>query len=48
MALSTLFGFLGRFSLDDVPVWAVALVAGIAAFVAMVNALDIFLDAEVG
>jgi hypothetical protein len=48
MELSALFGFLGNASLDDMLVWAVTLVAGVAALVAMVNALDMFLDAEVG
>lgn len=48
MELATLFGFLGSFTLDDMLVWTVALVAGVVALVAMVNALDMFLDAEVG
>jgi hypothetical protein len=48
MELSTLSGFLNDVSLDDMLIWAVALVAGVVALVAMVNALDMFLDVEAG
>ena len=48
MELSTLSGFLNDVSLDDMLIWAVAIVAGVVALVAMVNALDMFLDVEAG
>jgi hypothetical protein len=48
MELSTLSGFLNDVSLDDMLIWAVALIAGVVALVAMVNALDMFLDVEAG
>lgn len=50
MELSSLFGALGGVWLDEMLVWAVAGLAGIVAVVALVNAVDMFLesDAEVG
>ena len=50
MELSSLFGALGGTSMDDLLVWAVAALAGIIGIVAMVNAIDMFLesDAEAG
>lgn len=48
MELSTLSGFLNDVSLDDMLIWAVALIAGVVALVAMANALDMFLDVEAG
>lgn len=50
MELSSLFGAFDAASLDDLLVWVVALLAGIVAMVALVNAVDMFMeaDAEVG
>lgn len=50
MELSSLFGALGGAWFDEMLVWAVAGLAGIVSVVALVNAIDMFLesDAEVG
>ena len=50
MELSSLFGALGGAWMDDLLVWAVAALAAVVGIVAMVNAVEMFLesDAEVG
>lgn len=35
-------------ALDDLLVWAIALLAGVGALVALVNALELFIDTEAG
>ncbi|WP_237288437.1 hypothetical protein [Variovorax sp. PAMC 28711] len=47
MEISSLWSSLGSASLDDLLVWAVALTAGVVSLIALVNALDMFLDADV-
>jgi hypothetical protein len=50
MELSSLFGALGGAWFDELLVWAVAGLAAIVSVIALVNAIDMFLesDAEVG
>lgn len=48
MELSSLFGALGGTWSDDLLLWAVLAVAGIVGLVVVVNALDVFFDAEAG
>ena len=45
MEISSLWSGLAAVSVDDVLVWGVALAAGIVGLVALVNALDMFLEA---
>ena len=45
MEISSLWSGLAGITLDDVLVWGVALTAGVVGLVALVNALDMFLDA---
>ncbi len=47
MEISSLWSGLGSASLDDFLVWAVAVTVGIVALIALVNALDMFLDTDV-
>ncbi len=47
MEISSLWSGLGSASIDDFLVWGVALTAGVVALIALVNALDMFLDADV-
>ncbi|MDP9900433.1 hypothetical protein [Variovorax ginsengisoli] len=46
MELSSLFGSLNGAWMNDALIWVVAAVAGSIGLVALVNALDMFLDAE--
>ena len=46
MELSSLVNVLNSPAMDDFLMWAVAGVAGTVGLVALVNALDMFLDAE--
>ena len=48
MELATLFTVLGGPWLDEILIWTVALIAGVIGVVALVNALDMFLDVEAG
>ncbi|MDB5826472.1 MAG: hypothetical protein JWQ73_692 [Variovorax sp.] len=48
MELSSLWSVLGSASIDDALVWGVAILSALVALVALVNALDMFLDAEAG
>ena len=48
MELSSLWSWMGGASIDDALVWGVAIASALVALVALVNALDLFLDAEVG
>jgi len=48
MELSSLFGALGGVWFDDLLFWAVLAAAGVVGLVAVVNALDMFFDAETG
>ncbi|MBC7394511.1 MULTISPECIES: hypothetical protein [unclassified Variovorax] len=48
MGLSSLWGVLSSASVDDALVWGVAIVSALVALLALVNALDMFLDAEAG
>ncbi|QNK74290.1 hypothetical protein H7F36_03345 [Variovorax sp. PAMC28562] len=48
MGLSSLWGVLSSASVDDALVWGVAITSALVALVALVNALDMFLDAEAG
>jgi hypothetical protein len=48
MELPALLHVFGNPWVDDLLVWAVAAVAGTIGLVALVNALDMFLDAEAG
>ena len=50
MELSSLFGALGGAWIDEMLVWAVALMAGVVGVVALVNAIDMIMesDAEAG
>lgn len=45
MEISSLWSGLASVSLDDMLVWGVALLAGIVGLIALVNALDMFLEA---
>lgn len=46
MDLSALVNVLNTPLMDEILIWAVAAVAGTVGLVALVNALDMFLDAE--
>ncbi|MET0542640.1 MAG: hypothetical protein ABWZ88_12875 [Variovorax sp.] len=46
MEISSLFDALGGVAFDDMLVWAVALLAGVVAMIALVNAVDMFLEAD--
>jgi hypothetical protein len=48
MDFSTWLHWLGSISLDDLMVWGVGGAAGVLALIALVNALDLFFDAEAG
>ncbi len=48
MELSSLWNVLAGASIDDALVWGVAVISALVALVALVNALDMFLDAEAG
>ena len=48
MDVMALWSGLGSASFDDVLVWGVAVLAGLVALIALVNALDMFMDAEAG
>ena len=48
MELSSLFGIFGGGWIDELLVWAVALAAGVLGLVAIVNALNMFFEAEAG
>lgn len=48
MELSSLWSWLGGASIDDALVWGVAIASALVALVAVVSALDMFLDAEAG
>ncbi len=47
MEITAPWSALGSALLDDVPVWAVALAPCVVALVALMNALDMFLDTDV-
>ncbi|VWX58601.1 conserved hypothetical protein [Burkholderiales bacterium 8X] len=48
MELSTLFGWLSSAAVDDYLFWGIASLSGIVGVVAIVNALDLVYEAEVG
>ena len=48
MELSSIWSVLSDASIDDALVWGVAIISALLALVALVNALDMFLDAEAG
>jgi hypothetical protein len=48
MELSSLFSLFGNAWVDEVLIWTVAAAAGVAGVFAVVNALDLFFEAEAG
>lgn len=48
MELSSLFDLFGNAWIDEWTVWAVALAVGVVGLVAVVNALNMFFEAEAG
>ncbi len=48
MELASLFGAINGPWVDDALVWGVAALTGVIGLVALVNAVDMFLDAEAG
>lgn len=48
MEPSSLFGMFGSGWIDEFLIWAVASAAAVAGLVAIVNALDLFFEAEAG
>lgn len=48
MEIASLFNSLNGPMIDEVLIWVVAAVTGTVGLVALVNAVDMFLDAEAG
>jgi len=48
MEISSLFASFGNGWIDELLIWAIALAAGVVGLVAVVNALNMFFEAEAG